>query len=171
VLDIGGRLSRLVLDARPLLRELVVLNPYPTKRSGLARLGEDYRVEVIDAWNGLAPLPTAPRFDLVVWRYWCPEYARPALLADAAAQLVPGGTFIDHAPAGDLLPFAHQLAPLVDEALAAVLTHPLITRFGRDIKAELDGLRGAGLVGLDRRWSNPAGALLVGHRPVAAAQS
>ena len=156
VLDIGGRLGRVVLDARPLLRELVVLNPYQSKRSAVARLGEDYRVEVIDAWTVLDPIPTTPRFDLVLWRHWCPAHARAAVLADAVAQLVPRGTFIDHIPVAD---------PLIDGLLAAVFANPAIARLGVDLDVELAGLRDAGLVDLELRWSDPGSALVVGHAP------
>lgn len=156
VLDIGGRLSQVVLNARPLLRELVVLNPYPSKRSALARLGEDYRVEVIDAWSLLDPIPTTPRFDLVLWRYWCPVHSRAALLADAVTQLVPRGTFIDHVPVAD---------PLIDAALASVLANPRMARLGVTLDVELAGLRDAELVNLEVRSSRPGTALVVGHAP------
>ena len=156
VLDIGGRLGRVVLDARPLLRELVVLNPYPSKRNALARLGEDYRVEVIDAWTVLDPIPTTPRFDLVLWRHWCPAHARAALLADTVTQLVPRGTLIDHVPVAD---------PLIDGILGAALANRTIAPLGVNLDVELAGLRDAGLVNLERRWSDPGSVLVVGHAP------
>jgi hypothetical protein len=156
VLDIGGRLGRVMLDARPLLRELVVLNPYASKRSALARLAEDCRVEVIDAWTALDPIPTTPRFDLVLWRHWCPAHARVALLADAVTQLVPRGTLIDHVSVAD---------PLIDGLLGAVFANPMMPQLGVDLDVELTGLRDTGLVDLERGWSDPGSALVVGQAP------
>jgi hypothetical protein len=134
----------------------VVLNPYSTKRRGLARLGEDYRVEVIDAWTVSEPIPSTPRFDLVLWRHWCPAPIRGPLLADAVTKLVPRGTFIDHVPVAN---------PIVDGALATLLLDPTMTRLGVDLDVELAGLRDAGLVDLEHGWSDRCGALVVGHAP------
>ena len=122
----------------------------------MARLGEDHRVEVIDAWTVPDPIPTTPRFDLVLWRHWCPAHARAALLADAVTQLVPRGTFIDHVPVADLI---------IDGALAAVLASPRMAPLGVNLDVELAGLRNAGLIDLEVCWSSPGTAIVLGHAP------
>ena len=101
VLDLGcgdGRLAALVLDARPMVESVVAVDRSAAMLDhARKRFGDDPRVE-LRAWDLDDPIGPLGTFDVVVSGFaihHLTDDRKRALFAEIAAQLEPGGTFLN----------------------------------------------------------------------------
>lgn len=163
VLDLGcgdGRLTSLVLDARPGVEHAVCTDRSPAMLSrARERFAGDPRVEVVDS-DLTDPITELGEFDLIVSGFAIHhlDHARKrALFAEIATQLTPGGLFANLEIVASSTPERHR------QFLAAI---------GREsddpedqlapIDDQLDWMTEAGLVDAECIWRWRGFALLVG---------
>jgi SAM-dependent methyltransferase len=165
VLDLGcgdGRLSALVLEARPSVTSVVAVDRSPPMlERARARFAGDERVR-IDTYDLDDPLGELGRFDVIVSGFaihHVEHLRKQALYAEVAEQLEPGGLFANLEVVQSATPELHA------QFLAAI---------GRDaddpadrlaeVEPQLRWMRDAGLDQVDCLWRWRGMALLVGGR-------
>ena len=167
LLDLGcgdGRLTSLVLAARPTLSKVVAVDRSPAMLARAdKRFAGDRRVEVrpFDLANPVGELGS---FDIVVSGFaihHLEDDRKRALFGEIAGLLTPGGRFCN------LEVVASSSAELHAAFLAAVgrTADDPEDRLA-DTDAQAVWMREAGLVGVDTVWRWRGFALLVGSRPV-----
>jgi tRNA (cmo5U34)-methyltransferase len=169
ILDLGcgdGRLSALVMAARPSVRLVVMVDMSPPMLArARERFAEDTRVEVVDR-NLTEPLSDLGTFDVVVAGcaiHHLEDLRKRTLFQEIAQQLHPGGLFANLEVVQSATPELHA------QFLAAV---------GRDeddpedrlapVDAQLDWMRQAGLAHVECLWRWRGLALLAGVAPLLA---
>lgn len=166
-LDLGcgdGRLSALVLDARPTIESVVAVDRSAAMLDAARRrFGDDARVEV-RSWDLDDPIGPLGNFDVVVSGFAIHHLGhgrKRALFAEIAALLEPGGTFLNlevvssgsarrHA---EFLTAIGRSADDPEDQLAAV-------------EDQVTWMIAAGLVDVDCLWRWRGFALLVGDGPM-----
>ncbi len=167
VLDLGcgdGRLTALVLDARPDLVEAVGLDVSPPMlHRARERFSGDERVTITEHDMG-EPLPDLGVFDLVVSGFaihHLTDDRKRTLFEEVVALLRPGGVFAN-------LEVVQCATPELHEEFNRRIGRP-----GGDpedvlvpVEAQLQWMRDAGLAQVDCNWRWRGFALLVGSRPL-----
>jgi SAM-dependent methyltransferase len=165
VLDLGcgdGRLTALVLDARPNVRQVVAVDRSPPMLDrARERFAGDPRVEV-RAWDMADPLTSLGEFDLVVTGFavhHLEDDRKRSLFDEVRRQLRPGGVFTNLEVVASATPELHA------EFLRA------IGRADGDpedrlvaVEPQLRWMRDAGLEQVDCLWRWRGFALLVANR-------
>jgi SAM-dependent methyltransferase len=164
VLDLGcgdGRLTALVLDARPAVRNAVVLDSSPAMLiRARARFRDEPRVQVVegDLADPIAPLGA---FDVVVSGFAIHHLAdarKLALLHEIAAQLRPGGVYANLEVVASPTPELHAEFRRAIEREADDPEDKLV-----DVETQLGWMRDAGLEHVDCMWKWRGFALLAGR--------
>ncbi len=165
-LDLGcgdGRLSELVLRARPGIEEIVAVDCSPPMLAlAKARFAGEPRVAVVEG-DLNKPTTAWGRFDLILSGFaihHLDDWRKRELFAEAAAQLEPGGVFVN------LEVVASANASRHAEFLAA------IGRTADDpedrlapVEDQLAWMRAAGLANVDCLWRWRGFAVLAGEAP------
>ena len=164
VLDLGcgdGRLTSLVLEARPTVAQVIAVDRSPPMLDrARRRFGADDRVEV-RAWDLADDLTSLGEFDLIVSGFaihHLEDDRKQALFVEVARQLGPGGVFANLEIVASSTPVLHA------EFLAAI---------GRtaddpedrivEVETQLIWMRDAGLADVDCMWRWRGMALLMGR--------
>jgi SAM-dependent methyltransferase len=166
VADLGcgdGRLAALVLEHRPDVEEMVVVDrSEPMLEKAQERFAGDDRVRVVerDLADDLAPLGT---FDLVVSGFaihHLEDDRKRTLFGDIARQLRPGGVFAN-------LEVVMSATPELQAAFLAAIGRAGGDPEDRcaDVETQLSWMRDAGLQQVDCVWRWRGFALLVGEAP------
>jgi SAM-dependent methyltransferase len=165
VLDLGcgdGRLTALVLDARPEVSNTVALDSSPAMLArARERFVDDPRVDVIDA-DLAAPIAPLGEFDVVVSGFaihHLVDERKVALLHEVAAQLRPGGVYANLEVVASATPELHaEFRRAIDRE-----TDDPEDRLV-DVETQLGWMRDAGFAHVDCMWKWRGFALLAGRR-------
>jgi SAM-dependent methyltransferase len=165
ILDLGcgdGRLTALVLDARPGVRTTVALDSSPAMLTRARnRFAEDPRVEVIE--GDLAdPITSLGQFDVVVSGFaihHLVDERKVALLHEIAAQLRPGGLYANLEVVASPTPELHAGFRRAIGREADDPEDRLV-----DVETQLGWMRDAGFAHVDCMWKWRGFALLAGRR-------
>jgi SAM-dependent methyltransferase len=165
ILDLGcgdGRLTALVLDARPGVRAGVAVDSSPAMLSlARERFRDEPRVEVLDH-DLAAPVTALGAFDVVVSGFAIHHLAdvrKVELLQEIAAQLRPGGVYANLEVVASPTPELHVEFRRAIEREADDPEDQLV-----DVETQLTWMRGAGLEQVDCIWKWRGFALLAGRQ-------
>lgn len=166
VLDLGagdGRLTALVLGARPSVTDAVVVDRSPPMLGRAeARFAADPRVTV-RSWDLCDPIGPLGRFDVVVSGlaiHHVEHDRKAALFGEIASQLEPGGLFADLEVVASATPELHAA---FRRAIGRADDDPEDRLAG--VEEQLGWMRAAGLGQVDCLWRWRGFALLVGSAP------
>jgi len=166
VLDLGcgdGRLAALVLDARPDVERVVVLdNSPPMLENARQRFQSERRVQVRE-WNLAYPIEPLGAFDLVVSGFaihHLEDDRKRSLFGEVACLLHPRGMFAN-------LEVVASPTPKMHAAFRAAIGREADDPEDRltGVELQLSWMREAGLVEVDCMWKWRGFALLVGESP------
>jgi SAM-dependent methyltransferase len=165
VLDLGcgdGRLTALLLDARPSVAEAVAVDSSPAMlERARARFVDEPRVRVLE--GDLAdPITALGTFDVVVSGFAIHHLVDPrkvALLHEIAAQLSPGGVYANLEVVASPTPELHAEFRRAIEREADDPEDKLV-----DVETQLTWMRAAGLAHVDCMWKWRGFALLAGRQ-------
>jgi ubiquinone/menaquinone biosynthesis C-methylase UbiE len=164
VLDLGcgdGRLTALVLDARPGATNAVALDSSPAMLArARERFADDPRVDVVDA-DLAAPIAPLGEFDVVVSGFaihHLVDERKVALLHEVAAQLRPGGVYANLEVVASPTPELHAEFRRAIDREADDPEDRLV-----DVETQLGWMRDAGLQHVDCMWKWRGFALLAGR--------
>jgi tRNA (cmo5U34)-methyltransferase len=163
VADLGcgdGRLTALVLEARPTTAEVIAVDTSPPMlEKARLRFADDARVRVLehDLVDDLAPLGG---FDLVVSGFaihHLEDARKQALFTEVARQLQPGGVFANLEVVESATPELHAIFRAAIGRAEDDPTDKLVS-----VETQLGWMRAAGLQQVDCLWRWRGFALLVG---------
>jgi SAM-dependent methyltransferase len=165
VLDLGcgdGRLTALVLDARPHVVEAVAVDSSPPMLArARGRFANEPRVEVRE--RDLAdPITALGAFDVVVSGFaihHLRDERKLALLHEVTAQLTPGGVYVNLEVVASPTPELHAEFRRAIDREADDPEDRLV-----DVETQLGWMRAAGLEHVDCMWKWRGFAVLAGRR-------
>jgi SAM-dependent methyltransferase len=167
-LDLGcgdGRLTGVLLDARPDLEQVVAVDvSQPMLLRARTRFASDGRVDVRE-WDLADPIDPLGTYDVIVSGFAIHHLAdarKRALYGEAARSLVPGGVFANLEVVASPTPKLHAA---FRSAIGRTDDDPQDQLV--DVETQLDWLRDAGLAQVDCIWKWRGFALLVGSKPAA----
>jgi tRNA (cmo5U34)-methyltransferase len=167
LLDLGcgdGRLTALVLEARPGVVEAIAVDSSPAMlERARARFEDDTRVHV-RAHDLTDPITALGTFDVIVSGFAIHhliDVRKVALLHEVAAQLTSGGVYANLEVVASPTPELHAEFRRAIDREADDPEDKLV-----DVETQLAWMRGAGLTDVDCMWKWRGFALLAGRAPV-----
>jgi tRNA (cmo5U34)-methyltransferase len=166
LLDLGcgdGRLTALVLDARPTVATTIALDSSPAMLArARERFQDDPRVEVV-AGDLADPIASLGAFDVVVSGFAIHHLVddrKVELLSEIAAQLRPGGVYANLEVVASPTPELHAEFRRAIDREADDPEDRLV-----DVETQLRWMRDAGFAHVDCMWKWRGFALLAGRAP------
>jgi SAM-dependent methyltransferase len=164
ILDLGcgdGRLTALVLDARPGVQDAIALDSSPAMLTRARdRFREEPRVQVFER-DLVDPITSFGAFDVVVSGFaihHLVDTRKVALLHEVASQLRPGGVYANLEVVASATPELHAEFRRAIERAADDPEDKLV-----DVETQLGWMRAAGLEHVDCMWKWRGFALLAGR--------